>query len=65
MDFALSKTTKVTERHEIEFRMIASNIFNHPTWNFGDQTVTSTNFGRITGTFFGRRVMQFRLEYRF
>ncbi len=65
MDFALSKTTKITERQHVVFRMDAANIFNHPTWGFGDQTVTSTNFGRITGNFFGRRVLQFSLHYRF
>jgi hypothetical protein len=65
MDFAVSKTTKITERHELVFRMDASNIFNHPVWSFGDQNVTSTQFGQITGTFFGRRVLQFSLYYRF
>jgi hypothetical protein len=65
MDFAVSKTTKIAERHELVFRMDASNIFNHPTWSFGDQTVTSTQFGQITSTFFGRRVLQFSLYYRF
>ncbi|MBO0722228.1 MAG: TonB-dependent receptor, partial [Blastocatellia bacterium] len=65
MDFALSKTTKITERHELVFRMDASNIFNHPAWSFSDQTVTSTQFGQITSTFFGRRVLQFSLYYRF
>jgi hypothetical protein len=65
MDFAVSKSTKITERHELVFRMDASNIFNHPVWSFGDQNVTSTQFGQITGTFFGRRVLQFSLYYRF
>ena len=65
MDFALSKTTKINERHQIELRMDGTNIFNHPTWNVGDQTITSTNFSRITGTVFGRRILQFKLEYRF
>jgi len=65
MDFAVSKTTKITERHELVFRMDASNIFNHPVWSFGDQNVTSTQFGQITNTFFGRRVLQFSLYYRF
>jgi len=65
MDFALSKTTKITERHQVVFRMDAANIFNHPTWRVTDQTITSTNFGRITDTFFGRRVLQFSLHYRF
>ncbi|HEU0172738.1 MAG TPA: TonB-dependent receptor [Blastocatellia bacterium] len=65
MDFAVSKTTKITERHQLVFRMDASNIFNHPAWSFGDQTVTSSQFGQITNTFFGRRVLQFSLYYRF
>lgn len=65
LDFAVSKITKINERQSVELRMDASNIFNHPTWSFGDQTITSTNFGRITGTFFGRRILQFKLEYRF
>ncbi|MGH9751431.1 MAG: hypothetical protein ACREA2_01490, partial [Blastocatellia bacterium] len=65
MDFAVSKNTKITERQSVEFRMDASNILNHPTWSFGDRTITSTNFGNITGTFFGRRLLQFGLFYRF
>lgn len=65
MDFALSKTTKITERQQVVFRMDAANIFNHPTWRVLDQTVTSTNFGRIADNFFGRRVLQFSLHYRF
>lgn len=65
MDFAVSKNTKITERQSVEFRMDASNILNHPTWNFGNQTITLTNFGKITGTFFGRRLLQFGLFYRF
>ncbi|HKX31182.1 MAG TPA: hypothetical protein VJ302_26065, partial [Blastocatellia bacterium] len=65
MDFAVSKNTKITERQSIEFRMDASNILNHPTWGFGDQTITSTNFGKINSTFYGRRLLQFGLFYRF
>ncbi len=65
LDLGLAKETRITEGHVLELRMEAANIFNHPTWSVGDQTVTSANFGRITGTFFGRRVMQFQLKYRF
>ncbi|MBO0861276.1 MAG: TonB-dependent receptor [Chloracidobacterium sp.] len=64
-DLAVTKTTKIKERHELVFRMDAANVFNHPTWSFSDQTVTSTNFGKITSTFFARRVLQFSLYYRF
>jgi hypothetical protein len=45
--------------------MDSTNIFNHPTWSIGNQTITSTNFGKITSTFFGRRLVQFGLKYSF
>jgi hypothetical protein len=65
LDFHLAKITKITESQSIELRAEAANVFNHPTWSVGDQTVTSTTFGKITGTFFGRRVIEFALYYRF
>ena len=65
MDAKISKVTTIKERHTLELRMDATNIFNHPTWFVGSQTITSTNFGKITSTFFGRRIVQFALFYRF
>jgi len=65
-DFGVSKVTKIKERHEFLLRMDATNFFNHPAFVFsGDQTVTSTTFGKITSTFNARRQMQFTLQYRF
>jgi hypothetical protein len=65
-DFGLMKETKINERHSIQLRMDASNFLNHPSFAFtGDQTVTSTTFGKITGTFANRRQIQFALSYRF
>ena len=65
LDSGLSKTTKIGERHSLEFRMTATNAMNHPTFFVGDQTITSNTFGKVTSTFFGRRVVQFELYYRF
>jgi hypothetical protein len=65
LDFSAGKRTRITERQSIEIRMDSTNIFNHPTWYVGDQTITSTTFGRITSTFFGRRLVQFGVTYRF
>ena len=65
MDASISKLTKIKERHSLELRMDATNVFNHPTWFIGNQTITSTNFGKITSNFFGRRLVQFALYYRF
>jgi len=64
-DFGLSKETKINERHSIQLRMDASNILNHPSFVIGDQTATSTTFGKITSTFAARRQIQFALSYRF
>jgi hypothetical protein len=64
-DLGLLKTTKIRERHSIVIRMDARNFFNHPSFIIGDQTATSTTFGKITSTFAGARVLQFSLHYRF
>jgi len=65
LDFNLKKETKITERHSIELRMDATNVFNHATWYVGNQTVTSTTFGKITSNYYGRRLVQFALYYKF
>jgi hypothetical protein len=64
-DFAFFKRTKITERNSLDLRMEASNFFNHPAFVIGDQTVTSTTFGKITGVVGGARVFQFSMQYRF
>lgn len=65
MDAKASKIIKVYERVNVELRMDATNIFNHPTWYVGDQTITSTSFGKISSTFYGRRLVQFALYIKF
>jgi hypothetical protein len=65
LDFGVQKNTRITERHSLEIRMESTNFFNHPTWFVGDQSIDSTTFGRITSTFFGRRLIQFGAYYRF
>ncbi len=66
MDFHVAKVTKITERQSIEFRMESTNVFNHPTFYLnGDLNPTSATFGKITNAFYGRRLVQFALYYRF
>jgi hypothetical protein len=60
-----SKVTRITERQSITLRMDASNILNHTAFTVADQIVTSTTFGQVSSTIFGRRVFQFTLQYRF
>ncbi len=64
-DFALLKNVKIRESHTLQIRMDATNVYNHATFNVGDQNINSTTFGKITGTFFGRRLVQFTASYKF
>ena len=64
-DFGFSKSTKIREHQELLLRMDSANFFNHPAFTLGDQTVTSTTFGKITSTFVGRRQIQFTAQFRF
>jgi hypothetical protein len=64
-DMGLLKTTQITERQSVEFRMEAINAFNNAFFRSGDQLINSVNFGRMTATQNGRRVVQFGLYYRF
>jgi hypothetical protein len=65
LDAAVLKDVPLTEHQRIEFRAEAFNVTNTPSFYLGDQTITATNFGRITSTISGRRVLQFGLQYRF
>ncbi len=66
-DMALDKTTKVTERTSLEFRVEEYNLFNHPQFNEPINTAISTTalFGQITSTAVAPRVMQFGLKFLF
>ncbi len=65
LDMLASKRTVISEGKVLDLRLTSANALNHPTWFVGDQTITSTNFGKITSTFFGRRVIQLELHFRF
>ena len=70
-DFSLMKTTKITERFNLEFRAELFDIFNHP--NFGNPVlnVLSSSFGQIqstrvpTGDFGSSRQIQLSLLLHF
>jgi hypothetical protein len=48
-DLTIVKRTNFSERGNVEFRVIAFNLFNHPNFTYGGDTFDSANFGRITG----------------
>ena len=65
MDASLIKKMKITERHNLELRIEAFNVLNHPTFWVGDQNINTTTFGVISSMFFSPRVVQFGLTYSF
>jgi hypothetical protein len=65
LDFKVSKDFHITERQSVQIRMDSSNFLNHTTWYVGDQTVTSTTFGKITSQYYGNRLIQFSMYYKF
>jgi len=64
-DFGVLKRTRLRENHWLELRMEISNFFNHPVFSFGSQDPNQPTFGRIDGSAFDPRRIQFSLHYRF
>jgi hypothetical protein len=67
LDLAVMKRTKISERQSLEIRAEASNALNHPSFYLGnaDLNINSTTFGKVTSTFYDRRLIQFSAHYRF
>jgi hypothetical protein len=65
-DFGLSKSTPITERVGLEFRWDVFNLFNNVNFaNPSSDLSDTTDFGTITNTIGGPRVMQFGLKLKF
>ena len=65
IDMNAVKDIRITERQKLQLRMDVTNMINHTSFYVADQSINSTTFGKITGTIFGRRVVQFAAYYRF
>jgi hypothetical protein len=50
MDAKLAKMTKINEHVNAQLFMEALNVFNHPNFFVGDQSINSPQFGQITST---------------
>ncbi len=73
LDLALAKTTGITERVNVEFRVEAFNVFNHTEFANPDTNINSGTFGQMTTTTFGtglsplhtERILQLALRLSF
>ena len=64
-DLGLVKTTKLTERVALELGWDVFNVLNRANFAAPDSELGSPDFGRITNTVGGPRVMQFRAKVKF
>jgi hypothetical protein len=67
-DISISKITHVgfiSETADLEFRADFFNAFNHPQFSNPGVAVNAANFGVISSTAVGPRIMQFGLKYVF
>jgi len=70
MDFGLFKYFTIKEKGRLQFRVTATNLFNHPNFSNPDTTITDYNAGTIGGTNWlvssaGPRAIQIGLRYDF
>jgi Carboxypeptidase regulatory-like domain/TonB dependent receptor len=65
LDLGLVKTTRLSERVALEFGWDVFNVLNHTNFAAPDFELGSPDFGRITNTVGGPRVMQFRAKVKF
>lgn len=64
-DFGVLKTTKLSENVAFEFGWDVFNVFNRANFAAPDFELGSPDFGRITTTIGGPRVMQFKAKLKF
>jgi hypothetical protein len=65
-DMSLEKNTKWKERYNLQLRMDAFNVFNHPNFSTPNSAVSNpSNFGRITATTGENRTVEFAGKFSF
>ena len=64
-DFAVMKSTNISEQASVQFRAEFFNAMNHPQFSNPAVTVNAATFGQITSTTVAPRIMQLVLRYSF
>ncbi len=64
-DLAVSKTTRINDRHFVKGGVRISNILNHPTFFADNLLIGSAQFGRVTSTLTDPRRIELFLRYEF
>lgn len=61
-DMSVNKEVRFTERFRLTLRLVALNFLNHPFFDIGNSSPTSTTFGQVTSAS-GTRTVQFRASF--
>ena len=65
VDVSISKMTRLSGNQSLEFRAEIYNITNTPSFRNPASDLSGSNFGQITRTRGGPRVVQLGLKFRF
>jgi hypothetical protein len=65
LDISVMKMTRLMNDRSLEFRIEAYNVTNTPTFRNPGRDISAANFGQITRTRGGPRVIQLGLKLRF
>jgi hypothetical protein len=65
LDVSIAKLTRLAGARALEFRIEAYNVTNTPTFRNPARDISAANFGQITRTRGGPRVIQLGLKFRF
>ncbi len=65
VDLSISKMTRLMSGRSLEFRVEAYNLTNSPTFRNPERDMSASDFGQITRTRGGPRVIQLGLKFRF
>ncbi len=65
IDASFAKKFALTEKYKLEFRSEFFNIPNHPSFSNPSSSLSSSTFGKITGTAVSARQIQFALRFAF
>jgi hypothetical protein len=65
VDLSISKMTRMLGSRSLEFRAEIYNVTNTPTFRNPARDIAAANFGQITRTRGGPRVVQLGLKFRF
>ncbi len=64
-DFKCRRTFRSRKARAYRFVWTAPISSTHSTWSVPDQTLTSTTFGKITSQYYGNRLIQFAMYFKF